>query len=377
MKRYTVCVYAICKDEAMFADRWMDSMSEADLVVVTDTGSSDQTVEKLRSRGAIVHTERVHPWRFDAARNLSLDHVPEDADICVCTDLDEYFTPGWRERLEAAWRENEPHQAGACARMGRYLYNWRLKPDGSPDVQFHCLKVHDRTGFRWRYPVHEHIKYEGRLPLKSVFIEGMVLNHAPDPAKSRSSYLPLLELAVSEDPSSDRMRYYLGREYMYGGAWQKCIDTLTAYLALPNATWNEERCAAMRHIASSFRNLGRTDEASRWFFRAIAEAPHMREPYVEFAWLCYKLGEWPMVYFLSEAALAIPNKSATYINMGYAWDATPSDLSAVAAFRLGLMETALERARAALAHAPDDPRLRANLRLIEQAAAPAPEVRPG
>ena len=33
-------VYAICKDEAQFADRWMDSMSEADEVVVLDTGST-------------------------------------------------------------------------------------------------------------------------------------------------------------------------------------------------------------------------------------------------------------------------------------------------------------------------------------------------
>ena len=31
-----VIVYAICKNEAQFADRWMDSMSEADQVVVLD-----------------------------------------------------------------------------------------------------------------------------------------------------------------------------------------------------------------------------------------------------------------------------------------------------------------------------------------------------
>lgn len=38
-----VVVYAICKNERAFADRWMASMSEADEVYVLDTGSTDGT----------------------------------------------------------------------------------------------------------------------------------------------------------------------------------------------------------------------------------------------------------------------------------------------------------------------------------------------
>ena len=97
-----VCVYAICKNEGQFVQRWMRSMSEADLVVVLDTGSTDDTAELLRQAGAQVTVEKIEPWRFDTARNRSLELVPEDMDICVCTDLDEVFHPGWRERLERA-----------------------------------------------------------------------------------------------------------------------------------------------------------------------------------------------------------------------------------------------------------------------------------
>ena len=89
-----VCVYAICKNESQFVERWMASMGEADAVVVLDTGSTDDTVERLRAAGARVTVERFDPWRFDTARNRSLDLVPEDADICVCTDLDEVLHPG-------------------------------------------------------------------------------------------------------------------------------------------------------------------------------------------------------------------------------------------------------------------------------------------
>ena len=53
MGKYKVCVYAICKNEEQFVDRWMDSMSEADQVVVLDTGSEDGTVERLDRKSVV------------------------------------------------------------------------------------------------------------------------------------------------------------------------------------------------------------------------------------------------------------------------------------------------------------------------------------
>ena len=360
MGRYKVFVYAISKNEEQFVDKWMDSMGEADGVVVTDTGSSDRTAEKLNERGASVCTEIIDPWRFDEARNRSLGHVPEDADICVCTDLDELFEPGWRDRLENVWRPETT--------MGRYLYNWSLKADGTPDVQFRYFKVHARHGYRWVHPVHECLAYVGEGQQSVVFIPGMVLNHHPDPKKSRGSYLPLLELAVKENPNDDRMTYYLGREYMYHSRWQDCIDTCKKHLALPTAVWREERCASMRWIAMSYFRLSKTQEAYSWYYRAIAEAPGMRDPYVEFARTAYFLGDWPTVFCMAEEALKIREKSPVYVNMGYSWDSTPDDLCAIACYRLGMFGRSLEHARAALAFRPEDPRLLNNLKLIEQAA---------
>ncbi|MGG4215027.1 glycosyltransferase [Paenibacillus sp. FSL L8-0638] len=98
--RYKIAVYAISKNEARFAKRWMHTMREADVVIVADTGSTDDTVSLLREAGAEVHRIEVTPWRFDKARNESLRLVPDDIDICVCTDLDEVWEEDWRSRLE-------------------------------------------------------------------------------------------------------------------------------------------------------------------------------------------------------------------------------------------------------------------------------------
>ena len=48
--QYRVCVYAICKNEGKFVERWMRSMAEADEIYVLDTGSTDGTPEQLRAR---------------------------------------------------------------------------------------------------------------------------------------------------------------------------------------------------------------------------------------------------------------------------------------------------------------------------------------
>ncbi len=360
MSKYKVYVYAICKNEKSFVRRWMESMSEADGIIVTDTGSSDGTPELLRKLGAEVYEEKIDPWRFDLARNISLEHVPKEADICVCTDLDELLRPGWRKCLEEAWTQD--------AAMGHYLYNWSIGEDGTPYTQFIYFKAHCRGGYRWKYPVHECLEYIGDGPEKKVFINGMVLDHYPDKEKSRSSYLPLLKMGAEEMPQDSRMSYYLGREYMYAGSWDMCINELLRYLSLPSAKWAEERCAAMRWIAKSYEAKENTDEAMKWYHRAIAEQPGMRDAYIECAKMCYRLSDWTSVYYMTERALRINKKSDYFVNAGYAWDYTPYDLAAIACYHLGMLNASLEYAKKALDTAPEDERLKNNLQIIRQKA---------
>ena len=349
---YRVCVYAIAKNESRFADRWVDSVGEADLIVVTDTGSTDDTVERLRARGVRVYEYPMEHFRFDEARNVCLAHVPEDVDICVAPDLDDIIEPGWRKKLEAAW--------GPGVTRGQYLYNWSFLSDGTPAVQYIHQRVHSRQGYRWLFPTHEVLEYTGDGPEKSVFIPGMVYNHHPDSDKDRRFNLELLELAVREHPMSARNLHYLGREYLFAGRWQDAVDTLERYLALPDATWREERSAAMRFLGRACHALGRGREAATWFLRSVAEDPGAREPLIELAWLAYVERDWPAVYHWADEALKITHKALTYANESFAWDSTPWDLAALGCYHLGLYERATEFSRGALALNPGDERLQRN-----------------
>lgn len=354
-----ISVYAICKNEEKFVKRWLKSMSEADEIFVTDTGSSDNTVSLLKEGGAKVQTVALDEWRFDVARNISLSFVDEDTDICVCTDLDEIFEEGWRAKLEKVWINGKTTRA-------RYNYTWSFNKDGTPDVTFILDKIHARHGYKWVHPVHEILKYgNGRENFAETDIK---LNHYPDSTKSRGQYLPLLELSVKEEPNDDRNVHYLGREYMFYGKWDKCIETLKYHLSLPTAVWLDERSASMRYIARAYRAKGDLKSASVWLYRAMAEAPHLREPYVETAYLAYLEENWEKVYFAVNEALKIKNRPKTYINEGFCWDSTVYDLGAVAAFHLGLYQKALSLAEKAYELNPSDERLKNNLNIIKSVA---------
>jgi glycosyltransferase involved in cell wall biosynthesis len=287
--KHKICVYAISKNEEKFVDRWVDSMSEADMITVTDTGSTDETVKKLKSKGIVVFEKKIIPWRFDVARNISLSHVPFDCEIAVCTDLDEVFKPGWRRLIEKAWVPD--------ATMGNYLFNFAINANGTPHIQLVYFKIHSRNSYKWVWPVHECLSFvptKKHAREKKIFINGLILNHFPDETKSRSSYLELLESAVKEYPKSDRMAYYLGREYMFVGRWQDSINTLEQYLL--NATWAEERCVSMRWIAVCYFNLKKKNKAYSWFFRAISELPTLRDTYIEFAKIAYYFKDWLTIF---------------------------------------------------------------------------------
>lgn len=354
-----IVVYAIAKNEAQFVHRWMESMSEADEIVVLDTGSTDETPDLLRELGAKVTSETITPWRFDAARNRSLELVPEDADICVCTDLDEVLHPGWRALLEKAWKPG-------CS-QAVYRYTWSFRPDGSEGVVFWYEKVHTRHGFRWTHPVHEVLTWVGPGKRgRRVTVEGMQLDHLPDPTKSRAQYLPLLELSVAEAPDDDRNVHYLGREYFFYRRWDDCIRTLERHLAMPNATWKDERAASMRLIAKSWLHKGDPAQAERWFYRAVAEAPHLREPWLDLAMMLYEKEQWEGVIYFAGRALEIRERPRTYMTEADAWGSLPYDLRSFSLYRIGKIPEALEAAKAAYNLEPSNNRLLENVLALQR-----------
>ena len=264
--------YTIALNEEKFAQRWLNAVKDADFILVADTGSTDRTMDILtRSpRHGIdldVISIAVRPFRFDDARNASLHLLPSDLDVAICLDMDETLTEGWRQRFEAVWTPE-------TTRM-HYGYVWSWTAQGSPDLIFQADKVSGRHTHRWKAPVHEVL--HPTVPEICVSMHTVLIEHHPDASKSRSQYLPLLKLAVAEDPTDDRNSHYLGREYFFHAQYDPAITELHRHLSLCKALWKPERAASMRYIAKCHEALSAPLEAREWYVRATLEDPTSRE----------------------------------------------------------------------------------------------------
>lgn len=349
-RRLKIAVYAISKNEEQFVKRFCESAKDADLTLIADTGSTDNTVAVAQSCGAKTVDIFISPWRFDKARDTALALIPGDFDVCISLDLDEVLEPGWRGEIERVWKAN-------TTRL-RYKFDWGC------GISFYYEKIHHRKGYHWHHPVHEYPRADGRIKEVYAQTDKLLVSHHPDPTKSRGQYMPLLELAVKEDPHCPRNAFYHARELTFYRRWEEAIAALKKYLDMPEATWINERCYAMRLLSKSYSELNNGWEALKWARLAVAEAPNTREPWVDLSMLTYRFSMWAESYAAAKSALQITDKALVYTMDPSVWTEKPWDLASISAWNLGLKDEAVRLLDKAIELAPTDQRLLSNRKLM-------------
>ena len=389
-----ICVYAIAKNEIKFIDRWFESVKEADYICVLDTGSTDGSFEKFLSLGTKCEQKVYTTFRFDVARNDSLKLIPDDTEICVCVDIDEFFAHGWSKILKENWNSD----------IGRvhYRYTWNFNPDGSEGTVFMADKIHKYGKYIWTHPVHEILTEIEKTNLITIDLPQIQLNHKADNQKSRSSYLPLLELSVKERPDDDRNTHYLAREYMFHGEYKKAIKMFKKHLSLPTATWDEERCASLRYIANCYTQLGKLKQQkyeeklknnlilqknnkktsknmqkiakiskNNYYFNNTIKFLHLailtcntaREAYFELALAYFENQNYCLSAVWFNEMFKIKNRELNYMSNPICWGHVPYDYLAMCYYHLSDFKNAAIAAKNALKYI-DDERIKNNLKIF-------------
>ena len=335
-----ICVYAIAKNEIKFIDRWYNSVKEADYVCVLDTGSTDGTYEKLKELNIITKQQNYKNFRFDIARNDSMKLIPPDTDICVCIDLDEIFVEGWCKTLKEHWQENTT--------QAKYRYTWNFNQDGSEGIVFMGEKIHKYGLFKWTHPVHEVLTPIKTFTNNIIEIPQIQLNHHADTTKSRSSYLPLLELSVKENPLDDRNLHYLGREYMFAKEYDKAIETLTKHLELPTSLWALERCASLRYIANCYKHKNDIPNQEKYLLLSLLEDNTSREPFFELGVFYFENKDYLKSAIYFNEMLKITKRQLVYMSSPLCWGNLPYDYLSLCYYYLGNKNKALKNIDIAL-----------------------------
>jgi len=346
MSRLKIAVYAIALNEEKFVERWFNSCSEADYILIADTGSKDQTVEIAKQLGINVVNVNVVPFRFDDARNAALSLLPSDIDICIPLDLDEVMASGWHEEIQ---------KTSAEVTRIEYKFIHRWNPDGTPSKIHNASKIHKRSGFRWVNPVHEMLTQYVGDEVRA--FSNLEIHHYSDDSKSRSSYLPLLVIAQKENPSSSQLHFWLAREYMN---YHKNDEALASFLdfieRFPDA-WGPERAFAFMYLAKLQK-----DKALERLLQATQTTPYLRDPWLDLADHYHFASDWKNCLEAARKAEAITFKPEIYLLDNFNWFGPRCfDLIALASHFLNDNVTAIEYGAKALELRPDDNRLQNNL----------------
>lgn len=311
MNRVRIGVYAICKNESAFVEKWIENMwcngNGADGVFILDTGSTDNTVEifydtikklNIPEGWLTFKQKKYNTWRFDTPRNDNMDMMnPEDFDVFYCIDLDELVIPDFWQDLRECVKAHPDFE------RIYYRYAWSHDNEtNEPKNVFWYDKIHSTKGWRWQYPVHEALVKSGvdMYHNYSLSSDKIYLHHYPDQSKSRSSYLPLLKLRTEEYPDDVYGLYYLQREYTFVNDYENALKTaIVLYTRLLGKHINDDyhmlpsTCVS---IANYFRILGLKDDAETYYRKAIKFDSSIRDGYMELAQMLAYSGRYQECY---------------------------------------------------------------------------------
>lgn len=309
--RLSIAVYAIYKNEQNHIKRFLDSVQSADEIVLCDTGSNDKTnaiIQQYKKSNSSVNVRIysicVSPWRFDDARNTSLALVGPDIDLCLAMDIDEYLLDGWKQHLIEQW---EP----ACTR-----YNHKFKtiwPGENVSEHWH-ERIHIRSGYTWKLPVHEILEYNGQETRK--WLPDFWIYHQPDLDKTRSNYLPLLEQSVKERKNVWKSWCFLAHEYLSAQRYGEALQALDNALDLPDS----DKYYIFRIKYLIYKATDQVEFALLSLDQAIAHMPRRREPYFEKALYLHQLGRNVEAYCYMKQSEKIMDKIIDYNYNPAAWD---------------------------------------------------------
>ena len=134
--------------------------------------------------------------------------------------------------------------------------------------------------------------------------------------------------AHAEDPADAQLCFWLARELMAYGEGGRAAEKFLHYLGLGHWTFAEERAEAMRFLARVQGDAG-------WLHRAVVEAGHRREVWLDLAEHFHGQSDWPGLLWATSGGLERARLTGTYLDDPAAWGPRLSDLAALARARLG------------------------------------------
>ncbi|MFC4811612.1 glycosyltransferase [Paenibacillus sp. GCM10023250] len=220
--KISVCL--IVKNEEKQLERALSSIPSSFEIIVTDTGSTDRTVEIAKRYAEGVYA---HEWQddFADARNASIARAT--GDYILIMDADERLP----DHAEIKLQEHVRRFPDRAATVG--ILNWSDKePTRHRVVRF----FPNHAGYRFGGKVHEQLYFAQDLA-EAVHSELIIEHYGYLEAQYKSSdkferYLRLYQSVLKEEPNDGYMLYQLGKLYYSSDRFAEAYEPLAACVSL-------------------------------------------------------------------------------------------------------------------------------------------------
>ncbi|MEL4024101.1 glycosyltransferase family 2 protein [Lysinibacillus endophyticus] len=210
----------IVKNEGKYIERCLNSVKElVDEIVIVDTGSTDNTISRIKQFPNIKLFEFEWCDDFSIARNYSIEKTT--GDYILVLDADEYVEVGTRDELEKVMRRSA---------IGRILIESRFRKEN----QVHIAKSHISRFFerntRYVGAIHE------QLDSNKIRIDmSMKVKHDGYFEVNKSERnIPLLFKEVSRNPTDPYYLFQLGKELRISERYKESFSILEKAYNLSN-----------------------------------------------------------------------------------------------------------------------------------------------
>lgn len=339
-EKVTVTVYGICKNEIKSVNNYLQSFGIADYVCLLDTGSTDGTWEYLQkaqqqSPNLIIAQELITPWRFDTARNKSMELIPKDTTVYFMADLDEVIKEkDWVTKIRNSWTP--------LFDRGIYTYNREVKENDVVVKQMNEFRIHSKDWYKWINIVHEAlINHKGN---KQFYIEtctpiDITVWHYPT-KEQETNYMELCEQDLQEKPEDWVMRLQLAIEYEIRSMWDKAYEHFYYIITHNNTLQNYELARCYFGIGRIYTIKKAIAKALSYFQEGRLVEPSFADNYLAAAEIYYNSKKYQITIDLIKSCLS-NCKQANWCSIFDAQSYYPYILLGMSYYFLGQREQAL------------------------------------
>lgn len=260
----SLCLVMIVKNEEKVIQRCLESVYRfLDYWVICDTGSTDNTIEIIKSffkKNNIEGELLDHKWKnFGFNRTLAIQSAYKKADYLLLMDADFVFIP-----KNPSFKNELSHQG------------YHIKYEGNLDYrQLLCVS----GNFKWEYigVTHEYLHCKEVTDITN--FDGFTFDHKGDGGTRKEKFerdIKLLQDALVNDPNNTRYMFYLAQSYRDIKNYKQALKWYNK--RIEKKGWEQEQYFSMYMKAECLFNINGLNEKT---VKAFLEAYEFRRSRLE------------------------------------------------------------------------------------------------